>query len=74
VDEDHPDAHLVEHLHLLQEGLERGLALQGAAPRLDDEGLPLEHPDVGNRVLQGRQLGGPLADVFHFDPPIRPYV
>lgn len=74
MDDDHPDAHLVEHLHLFQEGFERGLALQGAAPRLDDESLPLEQPDVGDRVLQGRHFGGSLADIFHFDPPIRPYV
>ncbi len=65
VDEHDADAHLVEHLHLLDQGARRGLALQGAAAGLQDEGLALEDPDVGDRVLQGRRFGGPLSDVFH---------
>jgi len=53
------------NLHLLDESAGGRFALQGAAPGLDDEGLPLEQADVGDGVLERRRLGGPLADVFH---------
>ena len=53
-------------------GARRLLALQGAAARLEDEGLPLEDPDVGDRVLEGRRFRAPLADVFHLRSPSYP--
>src|SRR5438128_386718 len=68
VHEDDADAHLVQHVHLLDEGAGGGFALQGSAPRLEDEGLAPEDPDVRHGVLQGRGLGRLLSDVFHLCP------